>query len=49
MGKMDKILFEEQQESFPTLEDPKREEVDAKELDEILGKKRSQLLKNRKI
>ena len=31
-GQMVKILLEEQQISFPTLEEPIREEVDAKEL-----------------
>ena len=35
---MVKILLEEQQRSLPTLEEPIREEVDAKELVELVAK-----------
>ena len=37
-GSMAKILLEEQQRSLPTLEEPIREEVDAKELVELVVK-----------
>ena len=36
VGQMAKILLEEQQRSLPTLEEPIREEVDAKELVELV-------------
>ena len=39
MGQMSSILLEEQQDSLPKLEVPKRVEVDAKDLDEIVEKK----------
>ena len=38
MGKMAKILSKEQQMSFPTLEEPRRVEVDAMELLELFAK-----------
>ena len=38
VGSMAKILLEEQQRSLPTLEEPIREEVDAKELVELVVK-----------
>ena len=41
MGQISKILLEEQQESLLQLEKPTREEVDAKELGEIVVKDES--------
>ena len=47
MGQMAKMLLEEQQRSLPTLEEPIREEVDAKELVELVVKEEGLLLRNR--